>query len=270
MSMTAPENGRAGFRLAIHDELDSTNLEARRRAEAGEPSGLAIQAGRQTAGRARRGRSWVSQGGNLYLTLLLRPPVPLRQVATLSFLTALAAAEAADAVLPPQAPRPGLKWPNDVLIDGRKLTGILLESDVATDGSAEWVAVGIGINVADHPEAVERPATSLAAHGSTADADRVRDLFLDAFSRGYGGWLENGFAAVREQWLARAVGRGERVEIRLENEQFSGIFSGLDSEGALLVETPAGMRSVSAGDVFFPQATGMSQQEKETAHAAGH
>jgi BirA family biotin operon repressor/biotin-[acetyl-CoA-carboxylase] ligase len=94
--MTAPENGRAGFRLAIHDELDSTNLEARRRAEAGEPPGLAIQARRQTAGRARRGRSWVSQGGNLYLTLLLRPPVPLRQVATLSVLTALAAAEAAE------------------------------------------------------------------------------------------------------------------------------------------------------------------------------
>jgi BirA family transcriptional regulator, biotin operon repressor / biotin---[acetyl-CoA-carboxylase] ligase len=251
--MSALEEGQAGFRLALHDELDSTNLEARRQAGAGEASGLAIQARRQTAGRGRRGRAWVSDSGNLYLTLLLRPAVSLQQAATLSFVTALAAADAVEAALPPTAPRPGLKWPNDVMIDGRKLTGILLESDVGTDGLAEWVAVGIGINVAHHPEAVERPATSLAAQGSVADADRVRDLFLAAFAAAYADWLAGGFPAIRGRWLERAVGRGEPVEVRLEQEQFAGIFSGLSADGALLVSTAAGERSVSAGDVFFPQ-----------------
>ena len=147
--------------IEAYDELDSTNAEARRRAEAGEGGPVWITAARQTAGRGRRGRAWSTKTGNLAATLLFITTKPAGEAAQLSFVAALAAAELADTCIGPGAAK--LKWPNDVLIYGRKAVGILIESGARPEGGL-WMAVGIGINLAHAPQDVERPATAFAEH----------------------------------------------------------------------------------------------------------
>ncbi|MFZ2469026.1 MAG: biotin--[acetyl-CoA-carboxylase] ligase, partial [Parvibaculum sedimenti] len=155
-----------GISLRAFAEIDSTNEEAKRLGEAGEPGPIWITAERQTAGRGRRGREWVSPSGNFMGTLLLRPQANPRKAAELSFVAALAVHDAVDGLLSP-ALRPDLKlkWPNDLLHGGKKLAGILLESSGIAGGELAWLAIGIGINLAQYPEGVEYPATSLAALG---------------------------------------------------------------------------------------------------------
>ena len=145
-----------------YENLDSTNEEARRLAEAGEAGPLWIVACEQSAGRGRRGREWVSSRGNLFATLLLRPGRAADVCAQLSFVAALATGDAVASFAP--SARIALKWPNDVLLDGHKVAGILLESAGSAGGCAvEWLAVGIGMNLANYPAGTDMPATSLAA-----------------------------------------------------------------------------------------------------------
>lgn len=143
--------------VEAYEELDSTNAEARRRAEAGEAGPVWITAARQTAGRGRRGRAWSTQAGNLAATLLFVTDKPAGEAAQVSFIAALAAMDLAEACLGPGAA--GLKWPNDLVVHGRKAVGILIESGARPDGRL-WMAVGIGVNLAHAPSDVERPATS--------------------------------------------------------------------------------------------------------------
>ena len=145
--------------VETYDELDSTNAEARRRAEAGEGGPVWITAGRQTAGRGRRGRAWSTETGNLAAPLLTTTDVSAAEAAQLSFVAALAACDLADAWLGEGAAR--LKWPNDVLVFGRKAVGILVESGSRPDGRL-WLAIGIGVNLAHSPTDTERPATSFS------------------------------------------------------------------------------------------------------------
>src|SRR3954470_18236334 len=144
-----------------YDELDSTNAEARRRAEAGETGPVWITAAVQTAGRGRRGRAWSTQAGNLAATLLTLTDRPPAEAAQLSFVAALAACDLADTCLGPGAAR--LKWPNDVLVHGRKAVGILVESGARADGRL-WLGVGIGVSLAHAPQDGDRPATAFADH----------------------------------------------------------------------------------------------------------
>ncbi|MBN9554147.1 MAG: biotin--[acetyl-CoA-carboxylase] ligase, partial [Alphaproteobacteria bacterium] len=150
-----------GYGLRRYEEIDSTNEEARRLIAAGETGPVWLTASRQTAGRGRRGRAWESAGGNLAATLLLRPVGPQAQWAELSFAAAIATADMAAALA--SGARIALKWPNDVLADSKKLAGILLETG---NGPKPALAIGIGVNLAHHPEGTEFPATSLAALGS--------------------------------------------------------------------------------------------------------
>lgn len=248
-----------GYTLRTFAELDSTNEEARRLGEAGAPGPVWITAARQTAGRGRRGRSWVSPAGNLMATLMLRPQVGPRKAAELSFVAAVAVHDAVDALLPPPL-RPGLKlkWPNDLLHDGRKLAGILLESSGIAGSELAWLAIGIGVNLAHHPERVEFPATSLAALGlPDVTPENALEHLAAAFDRRIRQWREvQGFAAIRDAWLARAAGLGGPITVRLADETFEGVFTGLAPDGALEVRLASGeLRLVAAGDVFFRPAS---------------
>ena len=241
---------RLPIRLLAFESIDSTNEEARRRAAQGAPEGLAVTAETQTKGRGRRGRSWDSPPGNLYCSLLLRPGCSARAAANLSFAAALAVYDSVAPLLPGSA-EIRFKWPNDVLLDGRKLAGVLLESEIKGE-KLEWLIVGAGVNVAHFPEQTEFPATSLAAAGCRASVRDVMEPYFDNLRFWYTCWQDSGFALLRAEWLARAHGIGETTEVRLGNEWLRGRFVDIDSHGALLLETAGGLRSITAGDVFFP------------------
>jgi BirA family biotin operon repressor/biotin-[acetyl-CoA-carboxylase] ligase len=241
----------AGYGLRHFAELDSTNAEARRLAGAGAPAPLWIVADRQTQGRGRRGRIWEAPAGNLASTLLLRLKKPVAECAQLSFVAALAVADMVARYTPPTDVR--VKWPNDVLVCGRKIAGILLES-ASNDGTRpDWLAVGIGINLATHPERTEFPATSLAAlNCETPPARGALTVLARAWARWYDIWSEQGFEPVRDGWLVRAAGLGARIRARLGGGETSGVFEGIDGSGALLLrEHPSRLRTISAGEVFF-------------------
>jgi BirA family biotin operon repressor/biotin-[acetyl-CoA-carboxylase] ligase len=240
--------------VLIFEDLDSTNAEARRRAEAGARGPVWLLARRQSAGHGRRGRSWDAGQGNLTATLLLTLDKPPLEAAQLAFVAALAVGQMADAYVP--AALVGFKWPNDILIEGRKAAGMLIESGPAPGGGL-WLAVGVGVNLASFPEDVERPATALAEH---MYHDEIRpptqDEALERLSAAFDGvlrlWLTEGFEPIRQAWLARAVGIGGPCTARLDKETVSGTAEGLDADGALLLRLPHGeLRRITAGDVFF-------------------
>lgn len=243
-----------GWRLHRLDFVDSTNDEAKREAKrlallAGAGEVVVVWALSQTGGRGRRGRAWEGFPGNLYCSVLLRPDVPLRQMALLSFLAAVALADAVHDLAPTMELR--CKWPNDVLCRGRKVAGILLETEGAV---APWLVLGMGVNVAAAPDpaTLMYPASCLAAEGCGASAGEV----LGALCHRLHGWLDRwrreGFAPVRAAWLDRAGGVGEAMTVRLERESLMGTFDGLDDDGALLLRLADGGRQrVMAGDVFF-------------------
>lgn len=235
---------------------ESTNDEAKRLAAEGAADGTLIWADSQTAGRGRRGRLWQSPPGNLYISIILRPGLPVARLGQVGFAAALAIFETAASLLPPNAVV-RCKWPNDVLIDGRKTAGLLLETDNLTSGTAAWMVLGVGINIASHPADTEFPATSLAAAGGTADVVTVLSRFAERFAVWYETWRGAGFAPLRAAWLARAAGLGEVIHVRLENCSLDGVFAGLDADGALLLhdagQGPDGSaQRITAGDVFFP------------------
>lgn len=241
---------REGYRALVLDEIDSTNEEVKRRAEAGEAGGLFILARTQTAGRGRRGRAWVSGKGNLFATLLIRPGVPPQTAAQLSFVAAIAVAETFESL---GASAVTVKWPNDVLIGGAKAAGILLESSARSAAEIDWLAVGMGLNLAEAPAGTPYPATSLKAATGRAPPDPadVLPILAAAWARQYEVWKDEGFMTIRAAWLARAEGLGRRITARLEAEEMEGDFVDLSETGELVLETRAGRRRVSAGEIFF-------------------
>ena len=239
-----------GTALKHFAEIDSTNEEARRLASAGERGPVWIAADRQTAGRGRRGRVWESPTGNLAATLLIVPDKPPAQCAQLSFVAAIAAADAV-ARFAPQA-QIKVKWPNDVLANGRKIAGILLES-ASGGGDPYFLAIGVGVNLAHFPPDTEFPAISLAALGATVpNASDALAQLASGFAKWYDVWSAQGFAPIRDAWLARAAGLGSRIRARLSQEETSGVFESIDQTGALMLREISGKtRSISAGEVFF-------------------
>jgi BirA family biotin operon repressor/biotin-[acetyl-CoA-carboxylase] ligase len=249
--LSTPLAWPSGTALKHFSEIDSTNEEARRLAVAGERGPVWIAADRQTAGRGRRGRVWESPAGNLSASLLIAPNKPANECAQLSFVAAIAAADAASSFAP--AAEIKVKWPNDVLADGKKLAGILLESASGADGALTYLAVGIGMNLAHFPPDTEFPATSLTALGIPAPLQREALIQLAAhFAKWYDVWMTNGFSPIHDAWLARAAGLGTRIRARLTNEETSGVFEGIDQTGALILREAQGRtRTISAGEVFF-------------------
>jgi BirA family biotin operon repressor/biotin-[acetyl-CoA-carboxylase] ligase len=243
--LTAWPSGEA---LVWLDEIDSTNEEARRRAVGGEQGPLWIAARRQTAGRGRRGRVWQGGNGNLAATLLLRPDAPAGEAAQLSFAAALAVADMARHFAPDIPVT--VKWPNDVLADGCKLAGILLESG---NDHGFWLAIGIGVNLAEAPTGTEFPATSLKASRGTAPSPQdALTVLADRFAHWHRVWREGGFQVLREAWLGRAHHLGGPIKARLPREEQEGVFEGIDASGALLLNQGQGrVRAIAAGEVFW-------------------
>ena len=232
------------------DIVDSTSDDAKALAAAGAPDGSVVWAREQSAGRGRYTRQWLSPPGNLYMSVVLRPAIASARTAELGFVAALAVAETVEAFLP-SGPPARLKWPNDVLVNGRKISGILLEGQF-TGAELAWVIAGIGINVAGAPDNPAYPATSLAACGSGDVAARdVLETLLARLGAWRSLWQEQGFAPVRTAWMARAARMGEEVTVRIGAEPLSGRFRGIDHDGALLLETPRGTRRITAGEVAF-------------------
>lgn len=243
-----------GYQLADFESLDSTNEQARRLATDGAPDGTVIWARSQTAGRGRQGREWQSPEGNLYCSIVIRPEMPAADAAQLSFVTVLALGHAISGLLPDSVEM-HYKWPNDLLLDGRKAAGILLESSGVAGGKLDWLVVGAGLNVETHPGATEGgyPATSLREAGAGPVA--VRDMltrYIGGFAHWRARWQNEGIAAVREAWLEHAARLGEDITVRLPGDRLQGRFTGLNDAGALLLDMPDGSRrTITAGDVFF-------------------
>jgi BirA family biotin operon repressor/biotin-[acetyl-CoA-carboxylase] ligase len=234
--------------------VGSTNDEAKDRARSGSPERTVVWAKRQETGRGRRGRAWTSPEGNLYTSTILRPRVTPAVAAQMSFVASLAIAETAEAFLPAMAVV-RCKWPNDVLVNGRKVAGILLESEAASDGRLDWLVLGVGVNLHHFPEGTEFAATSLADEGAGhPDPAAALEVYAGRLAAWYERWQAEGFAPVRTAWLARAVNLGGPVVVRLSDRELTGTFVDLDSDGVLLLDRGDGgaPARIAAGDVFFP------------------
>lgn len=236
------------------DHLDSTNAEARRRAEAGEEGPLWITAREQSAGRGRRGRDWSGHPGNLAATLLITTDRKPADAAMVSFVAALAAHDVIQADAAPGLVT--LKWPNDVLVAGHKAAGLLIESGARAGGEL-WLAIGVGLNLVWSPGDTERPATSLvdhlAADRGAAPTPAVAMAELDrALQVRLVQWTRDGADAILKDWSDRASGIPGLCTARLGHETVTGWAEGLAPDGALKLRLDRGeVRLISAGDVFF-------------------
>ena len=243
--------------ILLLEETDSTNADARRRADAGETGPLWIVARRQTAGRGRRGRSWESEGGNLFSTLLQLTRKPPAEAAQVTFVAALAVADLIDAFAPPSLVT--IKWPNDVILAGDKVSGVLVESGAHQTGGL-WLAVGIGVNLAHAPQATERPATALVHHlrGDVAvppTVEAAAATLAEAFAVWMERWETLGFQPILDAWQARTSGLDGPAVARLGRETVEGRAEGVAPDGALKLRLADGsLRLISAGDVFFGEA----------------
>ncbi len=257
-----PKATSRGYRLFAFDTIGSTSAEAAGRAREGDPGRLWIVAKEQTAGHGRRGRPWQTPSGNLAASLLVLLPGPPAQAATLGFAAGLALEAAIRASAPDAAfrmfvdgaegTRLTLKWPNDVLIGGAKVAGILLEA-IALADDRNAVIVGIGVNVRHAPEGLPYRTTSLAACGGDMNAESLFAALAEAWVEQEALWSgEEGFAPVRRRWLERAAGLGGPIAVRLGEDVFRGTFETIDDKGRLVVRDSGGAaRVISAGEVHF-------------------
>ncbi len=236
-------------RLRIHEALPSTSDLVIRLAEAGEPDGTAVLARRQTAGRGTQGRVWEGPSGNLHLSVLLRPSEPLRLAPQWGFLAAVALADALGPLLPDPAAL-ALKWPNDVMLGGAKAAGILAETGTGSNGVIAWLCLGIGVNLAHAPQVPGRETACLAGFGVAPPAPEhfAADL-LAAIDRRRAQRQAEGFAAIRDAWLARGPSVGAHLAIRRRGGDIAGRFAGLAEDGSLLLATGERIQALASGEV---------------------
>lgn len=245
------------YHLLAYESVDSTNEEARRLAEGGGSHGAVIWAKEQTAGRGRLQRQWESKPGNLFVSILLAPKCPLADAAQLSFVSAIAAVEALEPLLLENSSF-SCKWPNDILLGGKKLGGILLESFMAGPEDTkpkQWVVVGVGLNIDSSPENPLYPATCLKEAGvELVSAKIVLTRFIEKFMEQYDLWVQEGFTPIRARWLQLAYGINKPVSVKVGDETIKGKFVGMNETGEMLVKTPDGTQVINCGDVFFDAA----------------
>lgn len=258
-------NGRlsSGASIVLYETLDSTSLEAKRRAETGARGPLWIIAIEQSAGYGRRGSAWEQAAGDVAASFLFDPQAARDTLGQLSFVAALAGADALRRFAP-RAPL-ALKWPNDILIGGLpspkrsfgsaqaggKIAGLLLELIERPGGAL--VALGLGVNIVSKPATADYPAARLIDWLSGAPAPAPRDfvrVFDEAFDAWRGRWRREGFEPVRAAWLAEAAGKGEKIRVRLPTETVDGVFADLDSTGALVLDCDGTRRLISAGAII--------------------
>lgn len=241
--MTASASLPAGFTLAPRETVESTNDEARALARDGAEDGTLVWAAEQRAGRGRLGRTWASPRGNLYLSLIMDTGV--ETAAQSAFLAGLALTDALNGVLP-NGHKLTLKWPNDVLLDGRKLAGSLAE----WVPEAEKLVLGMGVNVETAPNELGEEAICLRDVGADIGVPALLERFAAEFEPWWRTWRRAGFAPIRAAWMQRCHRIGERLQVRLADETVLGTFQGLGEDGTLILETWDGdKRRLSVGDV---------------------
>jgi BirA family biotin operon repressor/biotin-[acetyl-CoA-carboxylase] ligase len=240
--------------VEIFDEIDSTMLEARRRALSGETGPVWLVANRQTSGRGRRGRAWLSYDGNLLATYLFATMQPPSEIALLGFAAGLAISETLQVM---GAADVALKWPNDVMIRGAKAAGILIDSGALPGGGA-WAALAFGVNIAAAPKALDQPTRSLREALPLDAITPTADAFFAALRPRLVAWAarlgSEGFEPLRRAWLAQALGLGANARIMQGERALEGRVVGLSPRGELELDTPEGRRLISAGDVYFSSA----------------
>jgi BirA family biotin operon repressor/biotin-[acetyl-CoA-carboxylase] ligase len=244
----------AGYRLLRLETVDSTNAEARRRAQAGEPGPLWIWSARQSQGRGRGGREWISLHGNLFASLLIGINSPIRVVGQLALVAGIIAYDTITKLIAYEGRSELLlKWPNDVLLAGEKLAGMLLENVGGSVENRSTVVIGTGINLANYPEDLPQPAVSLAAYGMTVTPADALEVLAATTHEWLTRWSEgNSFPSIRRAWLDRAGPTGRPLRVKINSEETEGVYGGLDADGALRLLTPdGGEYRISAGDVFF-------------------
>ncbi|HXP02610.1 MAG TPA: biotin--[acetyl-CoA-carboxylase] ligase [Stellaceae bacterium] len=237
------------YRLIAYETIGSTSDEAKRLARGGAEEGVIVWAKTQTTGRGRRGRVWESPAGNLYMSMILRPGRRAAIAAQLGFVAALGMAAALRQLAPGAAVR--CKWPNDLLANGKKIAGILLETEMVAGECPDFVVIGIGVNLAASPDDTPYPATSLAKEGAGNIAPEVvLACFVERFAKWLDAWRKDGFGPIREAWLSHAIGLGEPIQVRLERDTLDGRFLDLDDDGALMLGMASGKRRIAAGEIF--------------------
>lgn len=232
----------------VFASVDSTNTRAKTMAAEGAPEGTLIIAHEQTAGRGRHGNTWQSLNGNLFASIILRPAIAATDVGQLSFLIAVVLAETLSQMLPDQSAI-GLKWPNDLLLNGQKCAGILLESEAGAGQVLPWVVAGMGVNLAVAPQG----AIALPQAGAPVTTpEEFIDRFTPMLIKWYQVWQHQGFAPVQKAWSRYAINRGKEIRVRLTREELTGIFEGIDVHGALQLRlSDDTLRLISSGEVYL-------------------
>lgn len=249
----SPHARALGYRLDARAVTGSTNDDAGAALRAGDPGRLWIVAARQETGRGRLGRSWTSPEGNLYATLALLDPCPMREAPQLGYLAGLALLDAARALAPEAAAgRLKLKWPNDLLLDGAKISGILLDG-VGLPGGRAGLVIGLGVNVSFAPEGTPYPVARLTDVAPGATRERLFLALSDAMAERLAAFEaadpNTRFARLREDWLREAAGLEGGARVRVGDGFRYGRVAGLDGQGRLLLETEAGVETIDAGDM---------------------
>lgn len=241
-----------GVNLYIYDTLPTTMVEARKFADEGAPSGTAVVALEQSDGRGRLGRTWISQPGNLYATFILRPKIQLKEAGKLSLIVGLALKH----VLTPyiDSSRVKLKWPNDVLVDAKKIAGILIEMIPGEGEGAFVLLVGIGVNVQHFLHDVRYPATSLSQEGIHINPLQLIQPLHDALEELVNKFAEGQYPQWHQDWMDASFGTGGSVSLFQDSDEpmASGVFAGIDENGSLLIRDEAGLeKAYYVGDVVF-------------------
>ncbi len=241
-------NGVGAF---FFEECDSTNARAAAFAKAGEQGPVWVIAGAQSAGRGRRGRAWTSETGNLYASLMFRPSIRAQDMAALPFIVALAVRDTFVALGAPED-QVQCKWPNDILIGGRKASGVLIESSARHGGLLDYVIIGIGMNLVHFPDDAAFGATSLRhATGLAVSVKDAVSVLAEKLYRRIDAWKVDDFKAVADEWTRYSWGLGQKRELRTHDETFTATLLGLSDDGALIARLDDGSeKRLYAGDVF--------------------
>ena len=231
------------------DVVDSTNSTALEQAIAGDPGNLWVSAQEQQRGKGSRGRQWVSMRGNFFASLMMKQNIQPRKLATMTFVASLAVFETLAQLVEQHTLQ--LKWPNDVLLNGAKISGILLESHVVNNQPVQ--IVGVGINLLHHPVNSNYPTTNLQTEGISTTPNEILSILSVQMERWLSIWsATNGFDEIRKQWLQRAKGLHQQIVVNLPNRRLTGIFMELDADGLLVLKTSGGkLKHISTADIFF-------------------
>jgi len=205
---------------------------------------------KQTAGKGRKNRNWTSEDNeNLYFSIILQPKINIQKINELSFISAIALRKTVESLDSGQKNIIQLKWPNDLIVNGKKTAGILLESQLSNN-EAEFIVVGIGVNICDYPKDTMFQATSLQENNIITTKKILLEKFLDEFEMLYDSWLNFGFTKLKNLWLKNAYKLNEEIEVKVDNEAIKGVFIDIDDNANLILKNRDKQIKINTGDVF--------------------